>query len=69
MKFLGHISNLLSSNNIDYEFQEWTNPIITFPYWTGDYTENEYSSEQGHSSYTFMLTRSEEHTSELQSLC
>lgn len=56
MKFLGHISEMLSSNNINYEFQEWTDTEIIFPYWTGDYTENEYSSEQGYTSYTFMLT-------------
>lgn len=56
MRFLGNISNLLSSNGINYEFQEWTDSVIVFPYWTGDYTENEYSNEQGYSGYTFMLT-------------
>lgn len=56
MEFLGHINNILKLNKINYEFQEWTDSTIIFPYWTGDYTENEYSSEHGYSGYTFMLT-------------
>jgi hypothetical protein len=56
MKFLGKINNILTENNINYEFQEWTSSEIVFPYWVGDYTETEYSSELGYTSYSFMLT-------------
>lgn len=56
MKFLYKINEILTNNDINYEFQEWTSSDIIFPYWVGDYTETEYSSEQGYTGYTLMLT-------------
>ena len=51
---LEHLNEVLS-NIINYELGVW-NENIVFPFWVGEYYENEYSSEDGFTEYSFQLT-------------
>lgn len=51
---LKHITNLLKENGINYEFGEWTKKVV-YPYFVGEYTENEALNENEMLETNFVL--------------
>lgn len=51
---LNFINEKLTQIDIPYEYGEWTKKV-TYPYFVGDYNENSYSFEDGHSTGVFTL--------------
>ena len=51
---LNFINEKLTQIGIPYEYGEWTKKV-TYPYFVGDYNENSYSFEDGHSTGVFTL--------------
>lgn len=52
---LGLIDSKLQSLNINYEFGEWSKQPV-YPYFVGEYSETESSTEDGLQESTFKLT-------------
>ena len=52
---LKYINNILTSNDIPYQFIEWQDDV-TYPYFVGEYTEIEPMNEDGLEESTFMIT-------------
>ena len=52
---LGFINDVLTSLGVPYEFLEWTQPV-RYPYFTGEYSETEPTTESGECDKYFMLT-------------
>lgn len=48
------IENELKNININYEFDTWTSEII-YPYFVGEYSENEALTEDGNTEIPFIL--------------
>ena len=51
---LDFIAKTLTENGINYEFMEWTTDVI-YPYFTGEYIEEESLTEDGYQGATFIL--------------
>lgn len=51
---LGFITKLLKDNGINYEYGEWTSKVA-YPYFVGEYTENEALTENGMLETNFVL--------------
>lgn len=50
------VSDGMAEMGIEYEFGEYTKKRITYPYFVGEYTETEPTTEDGLQEITFMLT-------------
>ena len=51
---LKHIADTLHNNNINYEFMQWTSKVV-YPYFVGEYSEQEPLNEDGMHESTFIL--------------
>lgn len=54
VELLNFINEKLTQIGIPYEYGEWTKEV-SYPYFVGEYSENGYSFENGHSFGTFTL--------------
>lgn len=53
---LGFIAGELNALGIPYEFGQWTTSPIQYPYWVGEYIEEESLEEDGKEECNFILT-------------
>ena len=53
---LAFINDQLTGAGIQYEFGEWTSSTVPDPYWVGEYTEVEPTTEDGLQEISFMIT-------------
>lgn len=51
---LKYIKDQLTNAGINYEFDEWTQDLV-YPYFTGEYTENDTNQEDGQHEIDFIL--------------
>lgn len=55
MDKLKFIAEQMYSNDIPYEFMEWTSAVV-YPYFVGEITEEPIETEDGHEQSTMILT-------------
>lgn len=53
---LKFVAEELESLDIPYEFGQWSTTPIKYPYWVGEYIEEESLNEDGKEECTFILT-------------
>lgn len=53
---LSALSKELNSIGLNYEFGDWSAETVRYPYWIGEYTELEPTTEDGQREIDFILT-------------
>lgn len=61
LETLGYINNLLTEAGVNYAFGRF-NGSVSYPYWVGEYTENESVDEDHESEADFILTGTTENS-------